>query len=178
MITKISFMKKENKNKNSGYTLAEMLGYLFALSLISVLVVNSLLTLSKAFISMKTSRAVGTSAVVSFDQMVKEIRSAKSIALSSVLKTNPGKLVLTMPAGSPTTTVEFSLGNSNSLHKFENGIDQGVLTATGTEVSRLVFRAATTTKSTAVSIEMTIKDSTGRTSTEEKFFSTATMRTY
>ncbi len=165
-------------NKNNGYTLVEMLGYLFALSLISVLVVNALLILSKAFISMKTSRAVGISAVVSFDQMVKEIRNAESVSLSSDLKTSPGKLILIMPVGSPTTTVEFSLGNSNSLHKFEDGVDQGVLTATGTEVSSIVFNVSTTSKSTAVSIDMVIKDSTERTQINERFYSTATMRTY
>ena len=171
-------MKKENKNISGGYTLVEMLSYLFALSLISVLVINALLVLSKSFVSMKTSRAVGISAVVSFDQIVKEIRSAESVSLSSILKTNPGKLILTMPVGSPTTTIEFSLGNSNSLHKFENGIDQGVLTATGTEVSNLIFSVSTTTKSTSVSIEMTLRDSTRRTSIEEKFYGTATVRTY
>lgn len=171
-------MKNRNKTTNNGYTLVEMLGYLFALSLVSVLVINALLVLSKAFVSMKTSRAVGISAVVSFDQIVKEIRSAESVSLASVLKTSPGKLILIMPVGSPTTTVEFSLGNSNSLHKFENGVDQGVLTATGTEISNLVFTVSTTTKSTAVSIEMIMKDSTGRTSISERFYGTATMRTY
>lgn len=168
----------KNKKINNGYTLVEMLGYLFALSLISVLVVNSLILLSKALVSMKTSRAVGVSAVVSFDQIVKEIRGAESVSLASVLKTNPGKLILIMPAGSPTTTIEFSLGNSNSLHKFENGIDQGTLTATGTEVSSIIFNVSTTTKSTAVSVEMVIKDSTERTKVSERFYGTATMRTY
>lgn len=158
--------------------MAEMLGYLFALSIISVLVINSLLLLAKAFVSMKTSRSVGTSAVVSMDQITKEIRNAESVSPLSVLKTSPGKLVLVMPAGSPTTTVEFSLGNSNALHKFENGIDQGVLIATGTDISRLVFSVATTTKSTAVSVEMTIRDSTEKTKINEKFYSTATVRTY
>jgi hypothetical protein len=171
-------MRKENKNMSRGYTLAEMLGYIFVFCLISILVINALLILTKAFVSMKTSRAVGMGAVVSLDQIVKEVRNADSVSVSSILNTSPGKLVLTMPAGSPTTTVEFSLGNLNSLHKFENGIDQGVLTATGTDISRLVFIVATTTKTTAVSVEMTIRDSTGRTATTENFYSTATLRTY
>lgn len=171
-------MKIGKKINSGGYTLAEMLGYLFALSIISVLVINSLLLLAKAFVSMKTSRAVGTSAVVSIDQITKEIRRAESVSPLSVLKTSPGKLVLVMPEGSSTTTVEFSLGNSNALHKFENGIDQGVLIATGTDISNLVFNVATTTKSTAVSVEMTIRDSTEKTKIIERFYSTATLRTY
>lgn len=171
-------MKTKMINNAQGYTLAETLGYIFALSVVSVLVINALLLLSKSFVSMKTSRAVGTSAVVSIDQITKEIRNAESVSPLSVLKTSPGKLVLVMPEGSPTTTVEFSLGNSNILHKFENGIDQGALIATGTDIPYLVFNVATTTKSASVSFEMTIRDSTKRTKISETFYSTATMRTY
>jgi type II secretory pathway pseudopilin PulG len=165
------------RSLNKGYSLPEIVIYIGILVFLSVTIVTMLISFSHSKGRLTSAQNLSSSALTSMDRMVREIRSASDVNLStSVLGTNPGKLVLSgADSSGASRTVEFSI-ISNTLHIKENTVDMGPLTQNGVLVTNLVFQRSASTTDQAVKIEMTLETGTSTSYKTEKFYSTAVLR--
>ena len=169
-------MSLNYKNKK-GFSVLEMVVYVVILSIIFVIVVNTLLVIVRSYSFVKVSIDINSSATISMERMVQEIRRSLSIDDTlTILDSNPGRLVLnsTDSMGTP-TTFDFYL-DSGSLKLDQGGVLTGSLTKDNATVSNLIFRKITTGESEAIKIEMQIDASSGNTSKSEAFQNTAVLR--
>lgn len=152
-----------------GYTLVEMLFYIGIFAIISVFIVNALITTSRAFANARATRALNTSAEAAMERMTREIRLADSIDATSVFNATPGTLKLASIdaiTGNP-QTMTFSLASGKVELQKSSGALQD-LTSSSVSVSSLIFRQIVGSSSPAVKIEMTINGT--------NFYDTALLR--
>lgn len=135
----------------------ETVVYVALVALLSVLVVESIIALSKTFKAVRANRDIENSALVALDRMTREIRSADALGAGGIFGTTPSKLVLSY-SGSGVTTREFSVGGDGAVHLFENGSDSGALTGDNILVTAFNIEQATTSTKTALRITLVLKD--------------------
>ncbi|MBI2097384.1 MAG: hypothetical protein HYT46_00385 [Candidatus Vogelbacteria bacterium] len=161
----------------SGYTLLEAIIYIAILAGLSVLFINLLFTMVRAYTQFQLERNLTSSAALGLERLVRETRQATSAnSLASTFNTNPGKLVLnTVDSGGLPTTVEFFLTGSTLMVKAGSG-QAASTTAKNVNVDNLIFRQISTVNSSAIKIEMTLTAHRGATARTGKFYSTAVLR--
>jgi len=166
-------LQKKYPNAVLGFSIIEMLVYIAILGVLTVVVINTVLSLAQSFSSIKVSRNINNSALSAFERVVRDIRDADAIDVAnSTFDVHPGRLTLTKGA----TTTEFYL-DGGSLKIRENSIGAGVLTKQNTTVTNLVFRhsiVASTFES--IKIEMTLSGSQGSLIKTENFYTAAVLR--
>jgi len=172
-------MKKIKKKlpTTHGFSLVELLIYIALLSIILIVVVNTMLAMTRSYGAVASSRDIETSAIVAMDRLVREIREADDlIGTQSVFGTHPGKLVIKSTAEDNTVkTTEFSL-NAGRLRVKENNMDTGPLTVSNVTVSRLVFSPIISGVSKAVKIEMEMQSGAGQALRSAKLYNTVVLR--
>lgn len=132
--------------KSRGFTLIETLLYMVIFALISSIAIASLGGMSKALNSLRSTRGSTDAILVSFERMVREIRSAESVdTAGSTLGSNPGTLTLN-------TGIKFFL-SSGRLMVQEGVAGASALTPSSVSFSSLVFRKIKTRSSEGVKIE-------------------------
>lgn len=144
--------------------------YIALLAVLSIVAVNTLIITSKVYRSLRSERIANSSAEASMERMIREIRFANTVDLSSsVLDSNPGKIVLQSidPATDTPITVQFLLENGQILIQTGTSPTEAI-TNKASPVSNLVFRRFTSPYSESVKIEMTQGGS--------NFYGTATLR--
>ena len=78
-----------------GFSLIEMLIYIAVVSLMMILLVNTVLSIINAYSDLRLARNIETSATVSFDRMIREIRGAKSVdMINTTFGGSPGRPAL------------------------------------------------------------------------------------
>ena len=160
-----------------GFSLVEMLFYIALLSLSLLVVMQTLVVVTRSYRVFKVAQHIEQEASAAVERMVREIRDANGVDdVGSTLGSHPGKLLLasTNASGAP-RAVEFSLSGSQLSLK-ENGVVTGLLTSVKTTISTLIFRKITTTRSKGIKIEMILQAGSGVASTTEKFYATAVLR--
>ncbi|PIP86486.1 hypothetical protein COV42_00575 [Candidatus Campbellbacteria bacterium CG11_big_fil_rev_8_21_14_0_20_44_21] len=169
-------LKKRNSEKRRGFTLIEMIIYTSILSAVFVLVVNTLLLISRSYRSIKLTNDINNSASLSLERLTREIRLAESVnAGSSILGAHPGSLVLnTTEEGSP-ATLNFFL-EDDALKLSKDGLLSGLLTRDNIEVSNLVFKLSSGENSEMVKIEMTLTGSEKGMIKSDNFYTSAVLR--
>jgi len=165
-----------SKNKK-GSSLIELLVYIFLLSVIVLILINTVMAMVISHRNIKIIRTIESSAASSMERMTREIRNAISVDVgSSILNTNPGKLVLnTLDVGGGAKIVEFYVDNG-ILKVKEQGVYRGPLSATRTRVNNLVFRQIDSTNSEAVIIEMQLEATTSQRVVNHNFYDTVILR--
>ncbi|HJN62668.1 MAG TPA: type II secretion system protein [Candidatus Paceibacterota bacterium] len=166
-----------NFSRNKGFTLIEMIVYVAILSIVFVLIINTLLIITRSYKSIKLTNDINNSASISLERIIREVRAAESVnTSSSILGSNPGKLVLntTNNLGAP-LVLDFYVEN-NSLKLNKNAVLSGVLTKDNVEVTGLIFRHITSSSSQAVKIELTLTGTERNTTKIDSFYSTAVLR--
>ncbi|TSC67795.1 MAG: Uncharacterized protein G01um101472_304 [Parcubacteria group bacterium Gr01-1014_72] len=160
-----------------GFSLIEIIVYVSLLSLLFIVVVSTLLAMTRSFATIRTTQHIQSAALFSLDRMVREIRDGASVnTAQSVLGSHPGVLYLnTTDAASAARTVEFFVSGT-TLTLRENGVIAGPLTPEDARVVNLVFRRIDTPHSEGVKIELVIEAGTGSTLRSETFYTTAVMR--
>lgn len=168
-------MKKNKLQK--GYTLIETIVYLSIFALVSVLVINSFITVSYSYSSVRSNNDLLESGSFAMERMSREIRQAKTISVAnSTLSSSPGVLELNSTDSSGNAfIVKFSVSNG-ALNVYENNTLVGNILGSNVSVTNLVFRRITTTKGEAVKIEMTLQDTRSKTTSIEKFYDTVILR--
>lgn len=160
-----------NKNKNKGYSLVETIIYVAMLTVLIGAIVYATMILFSVYKRTKTIRSVEVSAIDSMDRIIRDIRNATSVnAGASSFNSSSGILGLISGA----TTTRFYLNNQR-IYVEENGSVLGALTASGANVTSLIFRYIQATSSVAVKVEMTITSSSTP-DFSKNFYDTAVVR--
>jgi len=160
-----------NKN-NRGYTLIEMVVYIAVLAMFSIIIVFSLINVTKSFLEIRVERNVNNAALVSMDRIVREIRLSNSVdILNSTFGVNPGRLTL----NTGITTVEFFVEN-DVLKMKEGGVLSGALIPSNIQIENLVFELITNGPVQAVKIDMSISDTRVSTTSTKNFNNTGLIR--
>ncbi len=157
------FMKK---NKKSGSTVLELLFYIALFSVMSLVVINSMITMTKSFKETTIQAELTLSGAV-MERLSREIRQANSITSIStsdlVLNTGTNK------------TIEFLLSGLN-LQLIENSVLTGNLNPQNISINNLVFTKVNTLKSQAVKVSFTIKSNDDVLARTYDFYDTIVLR--
>jgi type II secretory pathway pseudopilin PulG len=170
------FLNK-NLKRNKGISLVEMIVYVAILSAVFVLVINTLLIVSRSYKAIKLSNDVNNSASISLERLTREIKLSNSVnTTSSILDSNPGRLVLnTVDEFNAPLVLDFYIVDG-TLALDKNSVLFGVLTRDNIEVTNLIFRYITSSTSEAVKIEMELTGTEGNKTKIENFYTSAVLR--
>jgi len=168
-------MKK--RYKQSGFTLVEVILYTVLFAALSVVLINCLLIMLRAYTETRVNDDLLESAQVSLERMTREIRIAKSVdTTTSVFGSSPGTLKINTTDASGTAKTEQFDVSSSALRFTDNGTVSGNITGAKVSVTSLVFRNITTTAGTAVRIEMTLQSLRSSSNKSITVYDTVAMR--
>ncbi|PIR58155.1 MAG: hypothetical protein COU71_00175 [Parcubacteria group bacterium CG10_big_fil_rev_8_21_14_0_10_38_31] len=163
-----------------GFTLMEMLVYIAILSVIVVLVVSSVLVMSKSLSSIQVSRKINNFAETSIERMIREIRFADSVDnSSSIFGSNPGYLKFNTidPADDTSTTIEFYQNGTDLMVKEGINNPPEDITPSSLSVTNLTFYDIVVPGvSEAIKIEMEVKGSGIFGDKIERFYNTIVLK--
>lgn len=167
----IIFYKNKLRSKDiSGYSLVEMVIYLAILSVVSLIVINTILSFSQSYGNLRALRLLDHSASSALERMTRDIRSATSVdTANSALGVSPG--VLTLLTSASATTTKFYVLN-NILQVDVNNASSGPLTVSKSSITNLTFTKLSNGTTTAVKIDMTVSATDGTVSKSKNYHST------
>ncbi len=173
----MNYYQLHKKKGQSGFTLIEMVLYIGIVAIISVLAMQSLFIMIRAFTNIRIMQDLNQSGTVAMERMAFEVRSAYDVDLGgSILNSSPGVLaLLTTDSGGSNTTAGFSV-TTGTLRVSEGGIDAGALTAPNITVDSLIFNSVITANSEAVKIEIQLSATRGNTTETKTFYDTIILR--
>ena len=155
---------------NKGFVLLETIFYVVLFGILSVVVINSLITMTQAFQATSISAQLSQGSNI-MEKITREIRQSSGINAISA-----SSLTLdTLDDGGQDKTVEFLLVGTN-IQLIENGKSSGNLNATNVSILDLNFTQITTQEGIAVKIFLEISSNDDPTSRSEKFYNTAVLR--
>ncbi len=163
--------KLKIKNYEKGYAILELLFYISLFAILSVLVINVMLTMAKSLKETAT-QAEWTQGGVIMERISREIRQSYGIdpaSTSTDLKLN------TKDTGGANKTVEFLLSGTD-LQLLENNSLTGNLNTSKIAVTTLSFTQITTTKGKAVKVFLTIRSTNDTQSRTQDFYDTIVLR--
>lgn len=159
-----------------GFSLVEMIVYVVILSIISMVIINMMVSITQTYRTVVAIRIAEHSGIDSMERMTREIRGAVTVDEgASVLGTNPGTLSLVTTANSVSTTTRFYV-DSGVLKVDINGVYFGPLTLANTAVTNLTFNLLDNGVTEAVKIDMTIEGTVGESVKSKTFHSTIILR--
>ena len=148
-----------------GYTIIELVVYSAIMAGIFVLVVSGMTALYSISIHARHSRSVNNASATGMERMIREIRDAESVLVSSsTLGNSHGSLVINSDNAS-TTGGTYTLSISGGKLQITNSAGSAALTGSDTKVEELIFWHFVSSNSEAVRIKMIIENS-GATTTE------------
>ncbi len=156
--------------RGGGYALLETLFYISLFSIFSVVLINSMLVMTKAFKETAIYVELMQSGNI-MERISREIKRASSIYSISA---NSLKLNTKDDAGLD-KTIEFSLLGSNARLS-ENDLFTGNLNTLNIAVVALTFTQINTAKGTAVKIFLTVKSNYDSQNRNENFYNTIVLR--
>ncbi|MEK7588622.1 MAG: hypothetical protein AAB438_02275 [Patescibacteria group bacterium] len=164
-------MMYKNLKKNKGYSSIELIFYIALFSAITLVVINSMIVMVKAFqaTTVNTELIQGSSVM---ERISREIRS--SYGISSISATD---LVLNTKdiVTDNNKTVQFRQ-NGNNIELFEDGVSTGYLNIPNLIVSGLSFTQITTTEGLGIKIFFTVASNRYGSTRTEDFYNTVVLR--
>ena len=144
-------MKPDFKNE-SGFSLVESIIYLAIFVMLSTLLIDSLLLMSRTYNVTRVNRDLLDSVNVPLERMTRDIRGAPAVVVgNSTFATSPGKLTI---RNADSSTESFALV-SNAIQFTDTTGTTNNLTGSQIVVDSLVFRNISTAQGSAVKIEIT-----------------------
>lgn len=159
--------------KNKGISLVEILLYVAIFTVMSIVIINSMITMTKAFAETSVKSDFIQSSNI-LERMSREIR--KSIGINT-FATSDLKLNTTDSTGAA-KTIEFKVVGTD-LQLLDSSVNSGSpinLNPTHIQVSSLVFTQITTPKGSAVKIILSVQDTKDKTLKTETFYNTIALR--
>ncbi len=142
-----------------GYSILELVIYIALFSIIVVVIINSLLTITKTYSTAQGYRRLQSNGDLIMDRIAREIRSSNTI-VSATYNTNPGSISLSgVDSIGGTKSSSFSITNG-VLQINDNG-NIGDLSTSEVVVTSLIFRNITTANSLGIKVEMTLTTANG-----------------
>lgn len=164
------------KKKNFGYSLIEMVIYVSLLSMISVLVVNTILSFTGSYKNLLVLRKIEHSGISSMERMTRDIRNSSVVEVSnSTLNQSPGVLTVSNTNSGTKVTTKFYV-QDGVLKVDVDGAYDGPVTISDTNVSNLVFSLIDNGASQAVKIDLTVESNLGDISKSKTYHSTVVLR--
>ena len=162
--------KLKTENSKQGYGVVELIFYISIFAVVTLVVINAMITMTKAFRETSIQSELMQSGGV-MERIVRQARGASSIASigASSLKVNT-----TDSEGAP-KTVEFSLSGGD-VQLLENNALIGNLNSPNITVSALSFTQITTAKGVAVKISMTLRAEEDTLTRSYDFYDTVVLR--
>lgn len=163
--------------KRRGFTLIEMVVYAAMLGVISVLAINSVLSMTRAFADLRASRDVNSSATALFERLTRDIRTAYDVdVMQSTFGTNPGRLTVnTRDVAGASTTVEF-FEDSGAIKIRQGGVLEGAITTTTTTVTNFVVYHLLNANTEAIKVDATLSATYGGATKSRNFSTTIVLR--
>ncbi len=166
-INKKNFIGKKNK----GDTLVETLFYIALFAVLSIAVINSMITMMKSFKETAIQRELAQGANI-MERISREIRGASSVSF-----TNSNDIILTETG----KTLEFKMSVGTNYIQLIDTPTSGSptianLNPSNVAVSGLTFTQITTAKGVAVKVFLTIYSNHDTSSRTENFYDTIVLR--
>ena len=156
--------------KKQGYAILELLFYVVFFSILSLVVINAMITMARVFRETAVYGELGQNGVI-VERIVREIRQSYDINSISA-----SDLVLnSTDAVGANKTVRFLLSGTN-LQFFENAIFIGNLNTPNIIVTGLTFTQITTVKSKAVKVALSFRSSNDKLNRVQNFYDTIVLR--
>lgn len=162
-----TFSIKNNK-KNRAFTLVEMLIYVGLMTVITLVIVQSLTIILKSNRGSFADINLRNSGYSAMEAMIREIQASESVEQYS------GN-ILSMTQENGSTIVTFSVSSDGTLVLSKNS-SEGPVTLKGVRVSDLIFNKIETGKSIALKIQMELETDINNTTKHEWFYGTAILR--
>ncbi len=163
-------MNRRN-NKIKAFSLVEMIVYLALMTMISLVIVQSIVTVIRSNKESFNNNLIENSAVSVLERIKREAGRATSIDLvNSNLQSGVLQMIVALEDDS-TSTVKFIL-QGGVVNIYESGVLSGPLSMSGAEVSALKFNDIKNAKSEALRTVLTIKSGLKT----ETFYSTEILR--
>jgi type II secretory pathway pseudopilin PulG len=158
-------MKKHNIY-TQGFSLLEMIIYISLITVIFLLIVNTMLSFTSSYRQLAANRLLEHTAINILERLSRDIRNAQAITINS-----SNDITVTQSSGTVSTTTRIYLQSGNMLMDI-NGTYFGPLSVNGTQVTSLTFTLATSSGSSAVKIDMTAQGTSGTVTRVKSFHST------
>ena len=162
-------MKTQNKK---GFSIVEILVYLAIFTALSILVINSFITILSSFDITNMNRKLLESGTISMERISREIRQAESV---NAITTSTA-LVLNSHDNLESDMVIKFINEDGKLNFYKNDNLEGNLLGQNISVTNLIFSRITTAKSEAVRIIMTLQYSGENNIKSENFYDTIILR--
>ncbi len=153
-----------------GFSVIETIFYIALFAILSIAVINAMITMTKAFRETALHTELIQSGII-MEKISREVKQALSI--DTISATNL-KLNTKDDAGAD-KTVEFVISGSN-IRFLENNVFTGNLNTPNIVVSNLSFTQITTAKGTAVKISFTIRSTRDSLNRTYDFYDTVVLR--
>src|SRR3989344_3183177 len=163
-------MKNKIRKTKGGYKLIEILFYIALFSVLTLAIINSFITMTKAFKEISIQSDLVQSSLV-IERMSREIRQAygiNSIATSD-LKLN------TKDEADNNKTVRFVLSGTN-IQLYENDVLTGNLNTPNIQAVDLSFAQITTVNGNAIKVSLSVKSGRDTINRVENFYNTVLLR--
>ena len=170
-------MQRAQIHKAKGFTMVELVVYIGMFALISVVLVNSLMSTIRISNELRAARDINDSAVSVMERLTRDLRGGTQIDLvNSSFGANPGRLTFqTLSASGTAMTVEYYVSTSTLLVK-ENGVVRGSLLSSRTKIDGLVFYYVSSGATTGVKTELHLRSVRGGISDVDHFYNTTILR--
>lgn len=166
-------------NNLKGFTLVETIFYLSFLIVFLGIVVSFVISLSKSYRTIQSTKSLESSAIFSLERITREIRNSVSVRVEeSVFGVDNGVLSLdTIDSSGDPEIIKFYLDANKTVYVDSNSAQIGPLTLSGVKVESMKFYYATSTNSEAIKLDMVLESNSGSvTSTRRDFHSTVVLR--
>ncbi len=157
--------------KNRGYSLIEMLFYIALFAMLTIVIINSMMTMIKSFKEVSIQREITQGAEI-IERISREIKQANKINTLDIA--NDLKLDTKDSVGS-NKIIEFVLLNSN-IRFLENSNYTGDLNSPNIKVESLTFTEITATKGQAIRIVLNISSRHDSKNRIYSYYNTAVLR--
>ncbi len=161
---------KNFKKKNKGYVLLETIFYIVLFAMLSISVIDALLTMTKSF-KETTIQAELMQGGNIMERLSREIKQAYGV---NTINVNDLKLNTTDTNGTK-KTIEFLLSGSDIVLK-DNDVFTGNLNGENIKVTNLTFTQINTAKSKGIKIFLTVSSNDDMQNRTEDFYDTVVLR--
>lgn len=165
------------QNQQHGLTLVEMLVYVAVLVLVFGVLIQSFLTLSEAYLTIRIEQKLHAAGLSVVDRLNADLRGGIVLDdVNSVYDVHPGKLSMTTAVATTTTSVHEIYVENGRVVVDVDTVREGPLTPDDITVTDLVFERIDTINSVAVRYDVTLAYATASATTSMTLHNTIVMR--
>jgi len=165
---------KNKKEKNNGYTLVEILFYISIFGILSLVVINSMIVMTKAFRETTINRDIMQAGNI-MERMSRDIRRSNIVLSMNVNGTNLELNTLILNQDQVYQPVKFVYSGTD-IQLYENNVFIGNLNSPDIAVTTLTFDPILNTVAGAVKMSMTVQSKHYGSTRTETFYDTVILR--